>query len=294
MKIKIYLAVIIFIGGCLGGCLDEYAELNNAPRRDGPEIFLEVEPENNVKSTRVNGTEVVYVPFGKTVTFTVNVADAPGLIDSAFVTLDAEGRGTAVVDEESFSAVRGAESGSFKVFYTADDDNTGFVTLSVIVKDAQNVRNEAGFITTPGKETEAATAMLRGIACIPSTNLVGTWTTVASGGDSEDVDGDGGFDYSNLTASVTFAINTTGTSLNGESASVVRVSDASFGLYPYQGFTAPTGRVTFCDNMLTDYTALTNASHAIMMTGQINTDGTLTINWSNKFGDSGTVTLTKQ
>jgi hypothetical protein len=294
MKTKLIYVSIFLLSFWLLGCIDEYQAANPAPRKDGPAVFVSEAPANNIKSTRTDGSEVIYVPFGQTMTFDVNVADAPGLIDSAFVSLDVEGRGTAEIDMPSFNAVRGKDKGTFQVKYTAADVNTGFVNLSIVVKDAQNIRNESGFITKAGKESTAFTATLRSIACIPEIDLAGTWTTVASGDDSEDVDGDGTFDYTNLTSSITFTINVTAASVNVENASVVRISDASFGLYGYQGFTGPRGRITFCGNSITAYQAIDNASHAITMTGQINSDGTLTINWSNVFGDSGVVTLTKQ
>lgn len=276
------------------GCLDEYSSANPPIRKDSPVVNSLTVTGEAIRSFRANGTEVVYVEFGQKVVIDVNVIDAPGLIDSAIVSLSDKTIGTVAVVKPSFDAVRLKEKGTFQIEYTADDDNTGFVTLSVTVKDTQNVKGEKDIIRTPGKTSVVQSLTFRAISCLPTRNLVGVWTATSSGDDSEDVDDDGTFDYENLTSKVTFSINTTGSSLLGESAAIVRISDPTFGLYAYQGFAPPAGRISFCGDQIVGYIPLTGVGQAITMTGQINPNGTISLEWSNVFGDTGTVLLTKE
>src|SRR5690606_30039191 len=151
---------------------------NPEPLLDGPYIYLNVAPANNVASLRANNTLIHYMEFGGTMDIAINIPDSPAGVDSVFVTLS-EGLGTVSTDIDAF---RGNTSGTLNIQYTAPaedvEDATEFQTMTVTVMDKQGKVSNARSITT------------RAIACIPSQNLAGTYNTVMSGNTSEAFEGD--------------------------------------------------------------------------------------------------------
>lgn len=74
------------------------------------------------------------------------------------------------------------------------------------------------------------------------------------------------------------------------------LSDITFGLYP-GGYddAAPSGRVfDNCGVITGDPSNVDQYADPFTINGTVNEDGTLSIIWSNTYGDGGTVTLTKQ
>jgi hypothetical protein len=290
----------------VAACVDDYTDANPKPLKDGPEIYVYPPATGVIKSTRNNpttgaweATPIAYVTKGQNASFTVNVVDAPGKLNAASATLS-DTVGTVAVS--GFEPLINQEKGSFSVVYTPrpDDPNSLFddniVNMSVSVTDKQ------------AKTTQPNVTRVKAIPCIPAIDLAGFWRATAAGTTSDDfVDGSvgAGEQFSNLQSLVRLQIRTTGgnatvgLNVNVENAAVLNVTDASFGLYGAQGYTPINGRLSFCGNNVTGYVGLNAGGTAFAsqgahtITGTINPNGTITLNVSNNFGDTYTVTLVK-
>ncbi len=124
------------------------------------------------------------------------------------------------------------------------------------------------------------------ITCI--SDIAGTFTTVASG-DRGDGSGGAAGAYGPINSTVTF----TATATDG----VYDVSDLSFGMYAqvYGDGTPVTGRLQDVCDALTDLGDTDRFGDPFTVTGtRVAATGVITLNWSNTWGDTGTVTLTPQ
>lgn len=302
MKLR-YKAILVLLLAGMVGCVDDYTDANPPPKKDGPELYVTPPSPGSIVSTRSDGTAVAYVTKGMDASFVGAIVDAPGIIDSVSAYLS-DTVGTVAVS--GFESIVGSEEGQFSVVYTPRpndpastfDDNV--VTLNVTVSDAQK------------KTTAPQANRVKAIACLPSQNIQGFWMASATG-----VSGVA-FSDGSVAAGETYSIQklvqlqirttggnaTVGTNAVVESAATLYITDAVFGLHQrQQGKTTPipVGRFTFCGDQLTSYAALNAGSTAFattaqgtpVYTGQINSDGTITLNYTNNFGDSGTVTLTR-
>jgi len=117
-------------------------------------------------------------------------------------------------------------------------------------------------------------------------DLAGTYDTVTDGGTG---DGSGGTasPFSGLAYQVT---------ITEVSAGVYEVSDITFGLYPvgYGDGENPAQFTDICNSItVTDQPDVVYGGDVFNGTGTVNGDGTITISWSNGYGDNGVTTLTK-
>lgn len=302
MKTIYKLLTFLLVFG-MAACVDDYTDANPKPLLDGPAIYVYA-PNSTITSRRSDNVDVVYTTKGANIDFDVDVVDAPGGIASSTATLS-DTVGTIAVGT-NFNALVGSTAGNYTVTYTPRPDDPASTFDDRVVTATINIKDEQG------KANQPETRRVRAISCLPTKNLAGWWRVTASGNNSIAFTGDNGNGtYTNLKAFVRMQIrttgNTTGTGLNNsnviaEHAGELFLSDASFGLYPKQIVNGqpkavPPGRVRFCGSTLTNYQALNGAGTAasgtqgITMTGTINDDGTVTINWQNLLGDTGTVTL---
>lgn len=122
-NIKIFILIGLVIA-LPGSCVDDYMDANPPRPLDGPALSLL--PDETLS-------------MGETTSFSVNVIEAPGMIDSVAYSLS-EDIGTLVVDEASVNALIGKESGSFNVTYTAPTaTEESEVRITFVVYDAQSV-----------------------------------------------------------------------------------------------------------------------------------------------------------
>ncbi|CAN5250829.1 hypothetical protein BH23BAC1_BH23BAC1_44250 [soil metagenome] len=103
-------------------CVDDFEDANPPRRLDAPDVKIASSADT--------------IRLGETVTFTVNVTDAPGVIDSVGYSLSTD-VGTFVLDQASVDAVRGQTSGSFTASYTAPANQSGLLDVSFTVYDRQ-------------------------------------------------------------------------------------------------------------------------------------------------------------
>jgi hypothetical protein len=256
------IAWVLLIGtSCM---VDDYTDANPPRPLDGPAGFLVTPTGKAIVDTETDGNTFTYVPVNQEGIFNIDMVDVPGLIDSIGVELsDEEG-------EVSFSTeAEGEQTGSVSVTYVSDAVGTEDIVINVF--DAQEPRKAVTFNPDRIKRINAT--------CFASRPLVGFYDTVTSGFNSET-----GENYTDLESVVEFRINAGGVNHPG----FYRLTDGSFGLYPEQGFAANFVNITVCDNNILD----ANEEFAGNFTGTLNADGTISITWSNTFGDTGTTVMT--
>lgn len=262
---KIYTLLVLALITMTVGCVDEYYEANPPRLLDAPFIHSVTVSEDTI--TDNTSTQI-----------TANIVDAPGVIDSIAVS---------AVDElnQPFGTVEiiedpsGQTSGNLVLRYTAPDDRGALVTICLEVFDKQ--RNHLGELSRKGSGQKCEDVF---VFC-PS-DLGGTYNTIASG-DFGDGEGGSAGTYSDLESTVTF------TDLG---AGIYDVDDITFGLYPVgYGDDAPSGIVIDnCSTLVGDPDNTDQYNDPITINGQVNADGTLTLTWSNTYGDTGDVVLTPQ
>ena len=264
MNIKKFIQplIILIAASCT---VDDYTDANPPGQKDGPAGFLRTPAGKAIVDTETDGNTYTYVPINMPSVFNVDLVDVPGLIDSVGVALsDEEGEITEISIPD-----KGKETGSIQVTYIASAAGTEDISIDIF--DAQKPRKGATFNPDRIKRINAT--------CFSSRPLVGFYDTVTSGFDAET-----GQDYAGLESVVEFRINAGGVNHPG----LYRLTDGSFGLYPEQGFAGNLINVTVCDNSIVD----ANEEFAGTFSGTLNADGTITITWSNTFGDSGVTVMT--
>jgi hypothetical protein len=267
-KFLTIILILLMISSCT---VDDYQDANPPHPKDGPAGFLSVGSEAIV-DTETDGKTFTYVPVNGTATFDIDVVDAPGEIDSVSAVLSEE-LGEVAID----LTAQGEVAGLVTVTYTAGSvfstgtSTAGNEDIAIELFDAQNPRKSVAFAPDRIKTVNAT--------CFSSRPLVGFYDTVSSGFDAET-----GADYTNLEGVVEFRINAGGVNHPG----LYRLTDGSFGLYPEQGYAANFINVTVCGNDIIN----ADEEFAGNFVGTLNTDGTITITWSNTFGDTGTTVMT--
>jgi hypothetical protein len=270
-----YIKIFIFLFVVSSCEVDDYQDANPPRKKDGPAVYQANLAGDVITAPNLNEVQLNYVQAGKSFMIEVDVVDAPGMIDSVSLSLS-DSLGTISVDEASFNAIKGKDQGKFVVNYTGTTSSVGTTAVENItigVYDAQNPRKMASISPASVKVVEN---------CLASKSLVGWYDTVASGYNSETDE-----NYSGLTGKSELYIRANNGADNPWN---YRLRNASFGLYADQGFGEPFANLAVCDNTIT--TGTPAPADGLQYTGTINEDGTLTISWSNEFGDTGTVTLT--
>ena len=122
--IKMYIlpAVVLFAVFLLS-CVDEFEDANPPRLLDAPAV----------NSLSISGNEV---NGGETLSLSINVTDAPAGVDSIGISAQDDNgisRGSSSID----TPITGQTSGEFTMTYTAPQDYTGEVTISVAVFDKQ-------------------------------------------------------------------------------------------------------------------------------------------------------------
>lgn len=129
------------------------------------------------------------------------------------------------------------------------------------------------------------------IRVICSSELAGTykvfWEYLQTG------DGEGGADQSTTNYVIAGADQVV---LTEAGTGAYQVNDISFGLYPgLYDDSAPAGKIyDACGEITGDDSNADRYGDPFTITGMINEDGTISVSWSNTWGDAGDVILTKQ
>jgi hypothetical protein len=131
-----------------GACVDDYTDANPPHKLDAPTLRLAGTTGNNLIFSTLDGTNIyqktyaaVIAETGGPVEFTVSVIDAPGKIGEITGSLSVPDFGEVVIDPASAGALKGKETGSFKVtFIPGDfgpDYDDGSANIVVTVSDSQ-------------------------------------------------------------------------------------------------------------------------------------------------------------
>lgn len=176
--------------------------------------------------------------------------------------------GTLKLGEGELDAAIGLTTANITGTFTSLD--YGYVVIEVIVIDEE------------GRETIEVSEVL--VKNAEACSYTGSYTITASGNTG------GGAPYAADEI-------TSGVVISQVGADVLQFDDMSFGLYPdVYGDTAPKGRVTISDcedgGTLTDMGDLDQYDDPFTINGTLNADGSISLTWSNTYGDNGVVTLT--
>ena len=116
----------IFVGvmalALFSGCVDDFQDANPPQAFDSPYFIL------NVDKTQLFSDQ--------TVELTLSVLDAPGKIESVEFALG-EGQGSVTLDDASFNAAKGQETGNIKATFNPPQTIEGTVSINVTLFDAQ-------------------------------------------------------------------------------------------------------------------------------------------------------------
>ncbi|UII27080.1 hypothetical protein LVD15_01255 [Fulvivirga maritima] len=279
MKNIIYILSLTLL---LISCVDDYTDANPPLRLDGPAPFISYVGDEII-ATDTDDDTYTFVPNGGTARIEVRVVDSPGLIDSVSVAFSNIQIPTnwGSYSVEGLEAVRGQSTGSFVVVYHAPtlDENSAFLIaeeeIVITVYDAQEEPKSADISTVPTLKTQFSI----GSDCFSSENLIGFYSTISNGYDAINDE-----NYSNLEDTVEVYILPNGINSPG----YYRLSDGSFGLYPSRESANNFINFDVCGTQILD----ADEEFADSFSGTINADGTITVNWENDAGDTGTSTMT--
>lgn len=271
---NIYLRTLlsIFTAITLFSCVDDFEDANPPRLLDGPFGFPKLEGAELISTTDLDNTAINFLPLNSEAQISVSIVDAPGVIESATYSLNnivqPEPLGTLSLD---ISGVKDKEKGTLVATYTTGDV-PGDETITITVVDRQGKKQDYTF------EVRIANT-----DCFSNTDLSGFYNTVASGFNSE-----AGADYTNLeyTTQLYFRPGTS------DNPGYYRMRNASFGLYAEQGYSEPFANLTVCGNQISTPEPI--GADQLEYTGTVNGDGTISISWSNVYGDTGDVVLTPQ
>ncbi len=274
MKIKIYRYIaILFVLVLVLSCEEDI----NDKSYKGPDL---VEFQKSV-----NGSSGVYVGDGGAIVPDVIVAQIVGRQQNATINMNFE------IDPAS-TAIAGVHynlitNGQFTIPSGSYFGEIEFEVLTEnfdVGEQFELIINITGGDLSVSENFKSITHTME-ISC--SSDLAGTYNSIMDGNTG---DGSGGPDqvYSGLPTQV---ILTADASQPG----VYSIDDMSFGLYPI-GYNdiAPMGRIQDLCGQISDLGDRDRYGDPFTISGTDNGDGTITISWSNTFGDVGTGVLTKQ
>lgn len=305
MKNKISLVNLALLLFMLGACVDDYTDSNPAHKKDAPTLRLAETPTSSL--VQIPGTNQyqygyeAYVTYAQPSVFEVSIIDAPGKIGAATATFSIPDFGTASIDEASFNAVKGKETGTFKVIFTPnpdlEDESDRRGSFVVTVTDTQlDDKGQAEPLTT------TLSFPVNVVACI-NTGIEGDYVVTASDGN---IDGGDTYTLTDLTDILEHDVEVTITEVH---PGRYTLSDATGGVWPavYSGRAAAKVQVDYCGDYFAGHPgALTAGSGAgplrtFTVDGELNDDGTITVTWSYVREDAptpanpakGVFTLTK-
>lgn len=239
-------------------------------------VFLHSTDDPEILTITPAAAAVASVGAGAEIEFSVTF-DIPagfGGIEVPIVT----GGGEVSFDQGQLDDLVGETEGVVSVFYTAPTDRIGLnrITFTLFENTPAQRRSATG-----GRNISVTSCL---ISVEDAADIVGIYDAEATGNVGA--------------ADTTYTITATGIEITQPDPDVssFEISDVSFGLYAqvYDRATAPSGEIHICDGNIFDNDVEDIFEKGFTISGVVNEDGTITIEWSNESGDSGEVTLTKQ
>ena len=165
----------------------------------------------------------------------------------------------------------------FSVVYLTDGATDGDKTLIITLTGAVGSKTSSLVFDGGRGPIRVTSTILISDADCPS-DLTGTWNSLTTGSAGTDDP---------------YVVTITETSTNG----LYDLTDITFGLYK-NGYGSSDNPVQFTDACavisVTDQPDVVYGGDVFNGSGTVNSDGTISLTWSNGFGDSGVTTLTKQ
>jgi hypothetical protein len=195
------------------------------------------------------------------------------------VTIDAPGTIKAV-KIESFEVVKNVNGDKLgNVSLKADEvtDAIGKKSAKVHGSFSTTIKGFYNIIVTVTDDQGRVTTSNVEVLVFPcdKANIAGKYNVLTSGESSENPAGP----YTNLAATV---------QITGAIGNNFTINDLSFGLYTSQGYSGESGKIVTCDMDI-----ISGSSSSIkVISGKINPDKTIEIEWESKWGDSGYSVLT--
>lgn len=302
MKRLIYLIIVTV----MASCVDDFTDANPRARQDAPTIRLSSSGESQtvlaIPVNKYQNSFLAYAKYGETSTFSIVVIDAPGKVASVEVTSSVPDFATVNLNSSSVDALINQTEGSFSFNVIPNpelpDESDRAVNIVVTVTDSQLDENGEPFpkITT-------LTFPLNLVKCI-SEGIEGTYTVTEAAGN---LDGGALYTIDDLEEDFGGPILV---NISQEFPGRFIIDEFTGGVWPlyYSGRARPILEVDLCGSTLSGHPGATTAqlpgspvARTFTLTGILNIDGTIDIEWSYVRDDgptplnpaSGSFTLTK-
>jgi hypothetical protein len=270
-------------------CVDDYTDANKPHQLDAPWIVLSAtsNPDLLVQTIPVNAfqnRQDAFVGYGSVAQFVLNVVSAPGRVSNVSVSVSIPEYGSIAIDEASVNSLKGQTSGNFSFSFTPNPLLAGTADrrfdLVITVSDSQ--------LDTKSGES----APLTSIITVPTTiSKSGCLNSAIVPMSYKVVEATG-----NLDGAVPFTLQDIEDDLGAPVlVTVTRVRPGRYtlneitgGIWPafYSGRANPALDINLCGTTISGHEgavtagAGTAAARLFTITGTLNNDGTITINWS--------------
>lgn len=268
------------------GCVDDFTASNPKPQLDAPGIIASAPISDNllVRAVATNPFQnkyEAYVTYGSEAQLTISVLDAPGKVASVSVEPSIPEFGTVKLDDASVATIKGKEKGEFKFTFTPSTTlaNTADRSLNLVVTvtDAQ-LDTKSGESSPLSTTLTIATTLAKGSGCLAQGIEAMTYRVTAASG--------------NLDGAVPYTIEDLEADNGGPAlVTVTKVRPGRYtfneitgGIWPvyYSGRANPALDVDLCGTTIIGHEGAVTAGgiRKFTISGTLNSDGTITINWS--------------
>jgi hypothetical protein len=281
---------IFLIGSLLilVACVDDFTEANPPRQLDAPALTISATTNANllVQAVQVNPFQQNYeafVGYGSSGQFTVTVLRAPGKVNSVSVEPSIPEYGTVAIDEASVTTLHGKEIGTFNFMFTPNAALAGMADrkfdLVVTVTDSQ-LDTETGESAPRSTTITVPTTMAKG--CFGNGIQAMTYRVTAATG--------------NLDGAVPITLDDIEADFGGPMLVAITkvragrytINEITGGVWPvyYSGRANPALDIDLCGTNIVGHEgavtagAGTSTARIFTITGTLNGDGTITINWS--------------
>lgn len=276
---KISLIIFAFLMIAVA-CVDDFTDANPPPRLDAPNLRITASGETQrivvTPIDRFQNAYQGYVAYGGEREFTVNVIDAPGLVDAISVVPSVPDFGSAVLNGATVTAIKGQAVGSFKFTFTPNaalpDMSDRNLNLVVTVSDSQQDQNGEG-----NPKITTLTLPVRMAQCLTQ-GLSGKYKVTEASGN---LDGDVPYTLVDLVADAGADIEVL---IEEVFPGRYTIDEVTGGIWPvyYPGRANPAVGVDLCATTVAGHEGNLEVGglRKFTVNGTRNIDGTITITWS--------------
>jgi hypothetical protein len=281
-----------FLMACLlvmaTSCVDDFTDANQPRQLDAPAIAISATTTDNllVQPVPVNPFQnnfEAFVGYGSSAQFTISVLDAPGKVNSVSVVPSIPEYGTVAIDEASVNALKGTEKGNFKFTFTPNAalvgtaDRAFNLVITVTDSQADTRTGESAPVTT---SITVPTTLAKG--CFAQGIVAATYRVTAASGN---LDGAVPFTLEDIEDDNGGPMLVTVTKRRAGRYTFNEITGGVWPLY-YSGRANPALDVNLCGSSIVGHEGAVTAgagtatARKFTITGALNSNGTITINWS--------------